>query len=172
MRRVFFLLLLVTALAACSTADPEMPAAESDMGEMVMEGVTAVNVRANMTLPSDTGSLWMELHNDTDEDDALVGAEVPGCAAVELHDMMMENDVMVMREVEGGKIPIPAGEKVELKKGGLHVMCIGKEAPLEAGSTIDVVLHFENADDIELAAEVVEPGEMPMDMDEMEHSDE
>jgi hypothetical protein len=106
----------------------------------------------------------MEIHNGTDMDDALIGAEFDGCVAIELHDMIMENDVMVMRPVEGGQIPIPAGETVELKKGGLHVMCIGKEAPLEAGSSLDVALKFANAGDIAVTAVVVEPGEMPMNM--------
>lgn len=161
MKRIY-LFVLVLLLAACSTAEPETSAGESEAGEM--EGITVTNVRANMTLPSDTGSLWMEIYNGSGADDALQGAEVPGCAVIELHDMVMENDVMVMREVEGGQIPIPAGETVELKRGGLHVMCIGKEAPLEVGSSIDIVLQFENAGDIQLTAEVVEPGEMPMNM--------
>ena len=158
-----FLLVLVLLLAACSTAELEQSAGDAAMAGT--EDITVSNVRANLTLPSDTGSLWMEIHNGGDKDDALVGAEVPGCAVIELHTMVMENDVMVMRQVEGDKIPLPAGETVELKKGGLHVMCIGKEVPLEAGSTIDIVLQFENADDIALTAEVVEPGEMPMNMD-------
>ena len=161
MKRVY-LLILVSLLAACGTSGSEAPAGGSARGDM--QGITITNARANLTLPSDTGSLWMEIHNGSGEDDALLGAEVPGCAAIELHDMMMENDVMVMREVEGGRIPLPAGETVELKQGGLHVMCIGKEAPLEAGSTIDIVLHFENADDVALTAEVVAPGEMPANM--------
>ena len=157
-----FLLVLVLLLAACSTAELEQSAGDAAMAGT--EDITVSNVRANLTLPSDTGSLWMKIHNGGDKDDALVSAEVPGCAVIELHTMVMENDVMVMRQVEGGKIPLPAGETVELKQGGLHVMCIGKEAPLEAGSTIDIVLHFENADDVALTAEVVAPGEMPANM--------
>lgn len=162
MKRVYLLFALILALAACSAAAPETDAGESAVDKM--EGVMVTNVRANMTLPSDTGSIWMEIHNHTENDDALVGAEFEGCKAIELHDMTMENDVMVMREVEGGEIPVPAGEKVELKKGGLHVMCIGKEAPLEAGSTLDITLLFANAEPVKVTATVVEPGEMNMDM--------
>lgn len=168
MKRVYLLCALVLALAACRTAEPETDAGESTVDKM--EGVMVTNVRANMTLPSDTGSIWMEIHNHTENDDALVGAAFEGCKAIELHDMTMENDVMVMREVEGGKIPVPAGEKVELKRGGLHVMCIGKEAPLEVGSTLDIALQFANAGTINVMAMVVEPGEMNMDMDGGEHS--
>lgn len=173
MKRTISLLLLLTAvmmLAACSSSEP---------APEVAEGLTVTNVRANMTLPSDTGSFWMEIANNSNTDDALVGAEVEGCGVIELHDMIMENDVMIMREVEGGEIPIPAGETVELKRGGLHVMCINKEAPLEAGTTVDMALQFADAGTIAVVAEVVAPGEMEMDMNheampegEMDHSNE
>ena len=161
-----FLLVLVLLLAACSTAELEQSAGDAAMAGT--EDITVSNVRANLTLPSDTGSLWMKIHNGGDKDDALVGAEVPGCAVIELHTMVMENDVMVMRQVEGDKIPLPAGETVELKKGGLHVMCIGKEAPLEVGTNLDVVLKFAKAGDVAVTAVVVEPGEMPMNMEQGE----
>jgi copper(I)-binding protein len=154
-------LVLMFSLAACSTGGSEQAACGS--GEL-----TVSDVQANMTLPSDTGSLWMKIQNGTDTDDELIGAEFDGCAAIELHNMVIENDVMVMREVDGGKIPIPAGETVELKKGGLHVMCIGKEAQLEAGTNLDVVLKFAKAGDVAVTAVVVEPGEMPMNMDQGE----
>ena len=92
----------------------------------------------------------------------LLDVEVPGCGVVEIHNMLMENDVMLMRQVEGG-VPIPAGEMVELKQGGLHVMCIDKEAPLEAGAGIDIVLHFETAGTVNVAGVVVPPNGMVMD---------
>jgi copper(I)-binding protein len=149
---------LITSQGACSTGEGEPAAVQS--GEL-----TVSDVQANMTLPSDTGSLWMKIHNGTDTDDALIGAEFAGCAAIELHDMVMENDVMIMRPVEGGEIPIPAGETVELTRGSLHVMCVGKEAPLEAGTNLDVTLKFANAGDMAVTAVVVDPGETPMNMD-------
>ena len=145
MKRIY-MLVLTLLLAACGTS-------ATGTGEL-----TVTNVRANMTLPSDTGSVWMEVHNGTDIDDALTGAEFEGCGAIELHNMTMEDNVMKMREVDGGKIPIPAGETVELKQGGLHVMCIGKETPLDVGSTLNITLHFANAGDIDVVADVVEPG--------------
>jgi copper(I)-binding protein len=127
--------------------------------------LTVDNVRANMAVPSETGSFWMEITNSSDVDDTLLGAQVDGCGSIELHDMTMEDGVMVMREVEGGAIPIPAGETVVLEQGGLHVMCIDKAAPLEVGTTVNLTLEFENAGTIEVAADVVAPGEMNMDMD-------
>ncbi|MCP4357694.1 MAG: copper chaperone PCu(A)C [Chloroflexi bacterium] len=152
------ILFVIIALTACSSS-----ASEPATGEL-----TVTNVRANMTLPSSTGSFWMEIHNGTDTDDALIGGEFEGCGVIELHDMTMENDVMIMREVEGGQIPIPAGETVELKRGGLHVMCIDKAASLEAGSSIEITLNFANAGTMNVTAKVIEPGDMNMDHEGMD----
>ena len=132
------------------------------MPEMVAGELTVANARANMTLPSSTGSVWLFILNGTDTDDMLLDVEVPGCGVVEIHNMFMENDVMLMRQVEGG-VPIPAGEMVEIKQGGLHVMCIDKEAPLEAGAGIDIVLHFETAGAVNVSGVVVPPSGMVMD---------
>lgn len=146
-RYLLFTLLLawLLALAACS-------ASEADSAPIAVE-----NVRANMTLPSDTGSFWMLITNNSDKDDALLGASVDGCGVIELHDMVMENDVMVMRPVAGGQIPILAGQTVELKPGGLHVMCMQKAAPLELGTKVTIALEFANAGTINVEGEVVEP---------------
>jgi copper(I)-binding protein len=46
---------------------------------------------------------------------------------------------------------------VELKPGGLHVMCLQKVAPLELGTTVNLTLEFATAGTIEVEAEVVEP---------------
>lgn len=141
------LLLLIGSLAACTSSE------NAGSGDMVIE-----NVQANMTMPSDTGSVWVKITNNTGQDDALTGAVVPGCGTVELHNMVMDGDIMVMRQVEGGEIPIPNGETVALKQGGLHIMCIGKEAPLEAGTTLDMTLNFANAGALDVTANVVAPG--------------
>lgn len=152
--------LLLSVLPACSGLESNTEAVEDangQTGDLVIR-----NVMANMTLPTETGSFWMEITNNSDVDDALTGAEVEGCGTIELHDMFMEGDTMVMREVEGGEIPIPAGETVLLERGGLHIMCIGKERPLETGTSLDLVLQFANAGTIIVTGTVVEPGDMPM----------
>lgn len=144
---LFFIMVLVGlfTLAACSAS------------ESTAEPITVENVRANMMLPTDTGSFWMVITNNSDTDDALLGATVDGCGVIELHDMMMENDIMVMRPVADGQIPLPAGQTVELKPGGLHVMCLQKAAPLELGTKVTIELEFANAGTIAVEGEVVEP---------------
>lgn len=70
----------------------------------------------------------------------------------------MEDDsgmgAMVMREVD--RIEIPAGESVELKPGGYHVMLLELAAPLEVGQQFTVTLTFEQAGDIAVPVEVRE----------------
>ncbi|HFQ94083.1 MAG TPA: copper chaperone PCu(A)C [Anaerolineae bacterium] len=79
------------------------------------------------------------------------------CGATELHEMYDKgNDVMGMRPVPGGVIDIPAGETVELKVGGLHVMCIDKDRALEIGEEIPIKLTFANAGDMQVTAEIRE----------------
>lgn len=176
MKRFTLLLLFSLMLAACgtSTTEPTVapPSDEPTSVPQTSNELVITNVLANMTLPSDTGSFWMTITNNGDTDDALIGAEVAGCGVIELHDMIMEDDVMVMRQVEGGQIPIPAGETVELKRGGLHVMCLQKEAPLEEGTTLDITLEFANAGLVEVTSNVVTPDNANMDMDmNMDHGD-
>jgi copper(I)-binding protein len=139
-------------------------------GVIDVDGLLIENVRANLSLPSTTGSVWVKITNTTDVDEALIGAAIPGCGVIELHNMIMRGDVMVMQQVEGGEIAIPAGETVELQRGGLHIMCIQKEAPLEVGSAVDITLEFANAGEVEVTAPVVAPDDMGgMDHGEEEH---
>lgn len=128
-----------------------------------VDGLLIENVLGNLALPTSSGSIWLTITNNTEKAEALIGAAVPGCGVIELHDMVMQGDVMVMREVEGGVIPIPVGETVELKRGGLHIMCINKEAPLEPGNPIEITLEFANAGEISVTGVVVAPGHMPME---------
>lgn len=155
MKKYLFILLTIFSLLVLAACNATSAATDA---------ISVENVRANMTLPSETGSFWMVITNNSETDDVLTGASYEGCGAVELHNMFMEEGVMVMRMVEGGEIPIPAGETVELKPGGLHVMCLQKEAPLELGSAVEISLEFANAGTITVEGTVVEPA-MSSDMD-------
>lgn len=162
MRVGALLLVLALVTAACGGQAMDEPAATEG-------ALTVDNVSANLTLPSDTGAVYMQITNGTEVDDALIDATVPGCGTIELHEMVMDGDVMRMRQMEGNRIPVPAGETVMLQRGGLHVMCIDKTGEFAVGDEVPVTLQFENAGTIEVMAMVIEPGEMPEGMEmEME----
>lgn len=96
------------------------------------------------------------LVNLTDEPDTLIAAATDAAGVVELHEMQMDGDVMRMRPVDGGITVAPHGF-TELAPGGLHLMLLALPAPLEAGSTVDIVLTFEHAGDVALALPVLDP---------------
>jgi len=94
----------------------------------------------------------------------LVAAESDAARVLELHTMRMDNGVMVMRQVR--EIELPAGRKVELKPGGLHIMLIDLVAPVREPGPIPLrlVLRDDNGGEqrVDVALEVRRPGGMPM----------
>lgn len=95
----------------------------------------------------------MVLTNTGSEDDTLISASSPACGMIELHESFMKDDgTMGMQMVEGGRIVVPAGETVELKVGGLHVMCMQKQQEFKAGDNYMLTLTFEKSGDITVVA--------------------
>jgi copper(I)-binding protein len=99
-----------------------------------------------------TTSAYMALTSATGG--RLVAASSPIAAAVTVHEMKMEGDVMRMRAVPA--LPLPAGQRVELKPGGFHVMLEGLKQPVKAGDVIPLKLVVEAPDgkreDVEVRA--------------------
>ena len=75
---------------------------------------------------------------------ALVGVATPAAETAEVHEMKMDGDIMRMRMAE--RIEIKAGEALELKPGGYHLMLMALTAPIQAGQEIELSLQFEKAD--------------------------
>jgi copper(I)-binding protein len=82
-----------------------------------------------------------------------------GCsisASLSFDEMAMDGDVMKMRELPDGLV-IPAGETVNLKPGGYHVMFMDITGPLAEGETIKVRLTFEIAGEVDIYMPVGAP---------------
>lgn len=73
----------------------------------------------------------------------LVRVESPAAGVAEVHEMKLEGGVMKMRAVPG--VDLPAGQAVELKPGGYHVMLMDLKAPLSKGGTVPITLVFRDA---------------------------
>ena len=101
------------------------------------------------------GGGYLSIRNDGAADDALVAVRVdPGIAGrAELHEMALQGDVMLMRQIEDG-IPVPAGTTVELAPGGLHIMLMHLPGPLKEGTDFPATLVFEKAGEVEVRFEV------------------
>lgn len=72
----------------------------------------------------------------------LVGGSTPVAGQLELHEMKMDGDVMRMRAVPG--VDIAAGQTLELKSGGYHLMLMNLKAALPQGSQVPMTLVFKD----------------------------
>jgi len=88
--------------------------------------------------------------------DRLVGASSPVASKVELHETVMEEGVMKMREVPG--MAIPAGAIITLQPSGLHIMLMNLKQPLKEGDSVPLTLVFEKAGEVSTTAAVAKAG--------------
>ncbi|MBE7183199.1 MAG: copper chaperone PCu(A)C [Methylobacterium mesophilicum] len=131
--------------AGGAAAGEAKAARETKPGEMKAGDLALTGAWARTMLPSQkTGGAYMTISNAGGEADRLVSASSPASDKVEVHSMTTENDVMVMRPVQGG-LEIPAGGKVELAPGGLHLMFTNVKTLFKTGETVPLTLNFEKA---------------------------
>jgi len=116
------------------------------------------------------GAAYMVIHNNTDADDALVGASSPAAEFVELHLSSMDDEgMMSMNQVT--EIPIPAHGDAVLKAGSYHVMLIDLVEPLAEGAEVQLDLEFMTAEPQTVSAPVRAGMPMMSDMDDMDDTD-
>jgi copper(I)-binding protein len=102
------------------------------------------------------GAGFMTLKNNDSAPDRLISAASPAARVVELHTHIREGDVMRMRPV--ADIPVPPGQTVHLRPGGLHVMLIGLTEPLRQGASVPLTLRFERAGEVQVTLSVEAAG--------------
>lgn len=90
------------------------------------------------------GAGYLSIANQGSVPDRLIAASSPAAGRVEIHEMRVESGVMRMRELPQG-LAVPAGQRVDLKPGGLHLMLMDLAAPLREGGMVPVTLTFERA---------------------------
>jgi copper(I)-binding protein len=141
MRTSLFLLLGCLVAAAVPMAADPFP----------KPGLTKAWVRE--VLPGqDVSAAYLQIENRAAAPDALLAVSCSCAKTVELHRMVHTGDRMTMERVE--RIALPAGERVELAPGGLHLMLFGLVRPLRAGERVKLVLRFEQAGTVEVEAPV------------------
>ena len=121
-----------TVLAACCALLPLSALAEVQVSEVWARPTVAGQGAAGV---------FMQLQ--TTEAATLVGGESPAAQSVEVHEMVMQGDVMKMRRLENG-LPITPEKGAELVPGGLHIMLIGLQKPLQVGDKVPLKLFFED----------------------------
>lgn len=138
-----------------STAGLKSPAAKLDV---VAQGVATVDVRdgwVRQSVPGQSGTgAFMKLTSPTGA--KLVGISTPAAGVAEVHEMKMEGDTMKMRELSSG-LDLPAGQTVELKPGGYHVMMMDLKGALAKGATVPMTLSFQDAKGAKTTLDVTLP---------------
>ena len=121
-------------------------------------------VRATVPQQKATGA-FMRL--TAAQDMRLVSASSPAAGVTEVHEMKLVDNVMKMRAVP--VLDLPAGQAVELKPGGYHVMLLDLKVQLKEGDSVPLTLTIENRDGSRQTLEVKAPvrplaaaGGMPM----------
>lgn len=125
-------LLISTLLAVSASAWAQAPAPVD---------VKDAWVRATVAQQKSTGA-FMQLTARADV--RVVEVRSPIAGVTQIHEMAMEKDVMRMREVKG--LALPAGQTVELKPGGYHMMLLDLKGQVKAGDVVPLTLVLEGKD--------------------------
>ncbi|MEI8169128.1 MAG: copper chaperone PCu(A)C [Rhodoferax sp.] len=103
--------------------------------------VTVKDAWVRGTVPQQKASgAFMQLTSEKDV--RLVAAKSPVANVVEIHEMVMDKDVMKMRQIAG--LDVVPGRVLELKPGGYHIMLLDLKAQLKGGDVVPITLTFED----------------------------
>jgi len=99
--------------------------------------VTVENAWVRATVPGQhaTGA-FMTLRAQTPA--RLVSAQSDAAGTTEIHEMALQGDIMKMRQIDG--LDLPAGQDVELKPGGYHLMLLELKQQVRVGEQIPISL--------------------------------
>jgi hypothetical protein len=138
---------LAVALGAMTTA------AMAQTGQVKVENAWARATPAGAS----TAAIYLTL--EAPAADKLVSVATPAAREADLHTMSMDNGVMRMRALPGG-IDLPAGQKVTLKPGGMHIMLSALTGPLKEGEKIPLTLTFAKSGAQQITVPVAKIGAM------------
>lgn len=131
------------ALVACSgPSAPAGPVAPTIEGAWARPAAAGAESAAYLTITAAPGQA-----------DALMSVSSPDAATVELHEATSDaSGMMGMQPIE--HLYIHAGETIELKPGGFHMMVMGLTRELSVGGTLELDLVFEHAGKVVVQAEI------------------
>lgn len=148
------LVCLGLALSACNRDGKNSTTASIDIGgDKATVEITGPWCRPTPN-GAQTGACYLAVKSSADN--TMTGVATPLAANAMVHDMSMANGMMTMSDMAGG-LPLKAGEKVELKPGGKHLMLTGLTGPLVEGAAVPLTLTFSNTPAMTVQAPVRQP---------------
>lgn len=143
-------------LVSCTPDESEIT--EQKVFELPESGIVIENAWARPGRVNGVTAVYLELLNGSTETDTLQQISSPVAGLVELHETFDRGDGMMgMRQVEE---PIfPAREAMIMQPGGLHIMLMQLNQPLNEGDEVSVTFNFALAGEITITAPVRSPGQ-------------
>lgn len=147
-------LFLGLALSACNRDGKNSTTASIDIGgDKATVEITDPWCRPTPN-GAQAGACYLTVKSSADN--TMTGVATPLAANAVAHDMSMANGMMTMSDMAAG-LPLKAGEKVELKPGGKHLMLTGLSGPLVEGAAVPLTLTFSNTPAMTVQAPVRQP---------------
>lgn len=98
---------------------------------------------------------FLELTNTGDSPRQLIGVSAEGYAMAHIHQTREQDGIATMSAVD--LIEIAPGQTVTFAHGGLHIMLMRPEAPVQAGDEVTLSLEFADGSRTPVAAIVQKP---------------
>lgn len=98
---------------------------------------------------------YMDLSNTGTDTRSLIGIKAPRYAMAHLYHSVEQDGVATMSAMH--QIDILPGQTVSLKPGGMHVMLMKPNTPVQLGGTVELTLEFADGDVLSVSASVVKP---------------
>ena len=120
---------------------------------MAMAEVQVTDATVRELLPGRSMTAgYFSIKNNTQLAAELIAASSPQFGSVELHQHLHKDGMMKMEQVSS--VLIPAGEQVDFKPGGLHLMLFDAKTRVTTGNQIQLNLTFKDGKSIQVQASV------------------
>jgi copper(I)-binding protein len=104
------------------------------------------------------GAVYGQIENAGDEDLSLLSIKVDGARLAELHESIEIDGMMRMREIT--PFIVSAGETVELRPAGKHIMLMGLTDALTQGEKVELRVTFSDGIEVPVSAIIGGFGQM------------
>ena len=117
-------------------------------------GIQVDHAHARPTVTGQSsGAAYISIENKGGSSDKLLTISSPVAKSAEVHSMVMDGNIMRMREVSQLELQ-PAARIVMTAGDGYHIMLVGLKKALVPGQKIPLSLRFEKAGKLEIEAVV------------------
>lgn len=149
---IFFLLILGWIFSSCSSdsSEAQQQAVEAELPD---NGISITEAWARPGRENGVSAIYFIVANGSAKTDTLLSISSPAAGLVELHETYeLEGDMMGMRKSETPQFP--GRSTTTLRPGGLHVMLMQLNRPLQEGDEIELSMVFSLAGEITISAPV------------------